>query len=188
MLNVTKVMPIKLHLMCDHKDGSHKVEGQPGRIMKLNWKANGYDLPLAKFALSLLWAGVGFGVSLASRGASFNLSQVDNFIQNLFDVRGIPDISAETLNQLMNRSETLTPVSEREILKMLERFWKIDPYTEGLKNIWNLQDGDKFCKDFQLRKVVYTEASHQNRIGWVCDSHYKSGLKQRILQSVPLIM
>ncbi|CAM6099047.1 unnamed protein product [Calypogeia fissa] len=163
MLNVAKVMPIKLHLMCDHKHGSHKVEGQPGRTIRLKWKADSYDLPLAKYALTLLWAGIGVGTTIA--GAPVRSVMVDNWVQNLFNEREMPDITAETLKQLMRKGESSMPASEQEILKALERYMRIDPHTEGLKKILNLQDGDKFWEDFRLRKVVYTEGSHLKNVG-----------------------
>ncbi|CAM6106034.1 unnamed protein product [Calypogeia fissa] len=183
MLTVAKVMPIKLHLMCDHKHGPHKVEGQPGRTIRLKWKADSYDLPLAKYALSLLWAGIGVGTTIA--GAPVKSVMVDNWIQNLFNEREMPEITAESQHQLMRKGESPMPISEQEILQQLGRYMKIDPHAEGLRKILNLQDWDKWWEDFRLRKVVYKESSH---VGWVCDRHYRSGWLQGELESLPLFL
>lgn len=32
------------------------------------------------------------------------------------------------------------PVSDQEIVTALDRYWKVEPYTEGLNAILNLQD------------------------------------------------
>lgn len=174
-------MPMKLHLMCDHKDGRHVVENQPGRTIQLSRKGDGYDVPIMKLAVTLFWAGAVVATSIAgvSVGAT---SQVDNWIQNLFVVPEMPDIDGETLHQMMNLGKTSKPVSEQDILKALERYWEIDPHHQGLKLILNLQDRTLFWNDFQLRKVMYVEAPHQ--IGWVCERHYWSGLGKEILRSV----
>lgn len=185
-LNTTKVIPIKLHLLCDHKDGSHKVDGQPGRTVKLNASGGGVDVPIAKLAVTLLWAGVGAAAAMV--GASVVVPQVDTWIEGLFTVPGMPGLDGETLHQIIDTSgHRSSSVPANEILKSLEKYWKCDPSTQGLKEMLKLDDGTSFWNDFLLRKVVYTEAAHEheNRIGWVCLTHYSNGLKQRILRSEP---
>jgi hypothetical protein len=58
-------------------------------------------------------------------------TQVDNWIQKLFNVPEMPGIDAKTLHQLMNPGKPHAPLSEKEILEALARYWKIDPHTQG---------------------------------------------------------
>lgn len=181
-MNLAKVIPIRLHLMCEAKEGPHKVHGQSGRVMKLNWKAGGNSLPMMKYAVTLLWAGVRVGTSVAREAGV--LPPVDDRVEKLLDVITM-SVTVERLFHIVSHGRSIGQVPERDILKALEKYLTIDPSTQWLKGFLDLQDGGKFCRDFGLQKAEYTDSAHGNEIAWLCERHFVSGLRQSTLRPVP---
>ncbi|CAM6102986.1 unnamed protein product [Calypogeia fissa] len=170
LVSMDRKIPIKIHLMCEDRDGCHRMEGQQGRTLKLNWKAGGYDLPILKYAISLLVASISAGSMIAEPLVN------TGWIENLFEVSEM-QIPAETLMEIVNGHKPVGQVSDEEILGVLKEYLKIDPSTEWLKSFLKVQDSEKFFSDFGLHKVRYKDSKE---IAWLCTEHYVSGLKGEI--------
>ncbi|CAM6099798.1 unnamed protein product [Calypogeia fissa] len=139
--------PVKLYLCCEYEDG-HKVDGQPGRVVKLKRWEGRADFSFAIEFAKLVWSAIGFGTN------------IDRGIENFFDVGELHQIDVESLKKRINTSLTPRPASDDEILEMLKKY--ID-CTGGLQQI--LKEADKtFWDDFQLQ--------HYKEIGWLCKHHF----------------
>jgi hypothetical protein len=167
----------QLHLMCEHIDGFHDVEGQEGWNVKLESETFHKIRPLLQKGLQLLTIllkiGAQLTVGLASQVPMLTLGS------------GILGAASQVLpDQLATTSYNPTNGSRRN--RRWGRFGPTNGSSEHHKEVadkW-LVDILKCVPDigqtFDLHKVMYS-GRHQGQVAWVCRMHATLGSESKSL-------
>lgn len=162
------VIPIKVHLMCEWREGPHKVDNQPGRKMVL--KGNkalsiGTRRALINYATRITCTALKV-VMATTTGMRIDPSVLEGAVQGLMGTPECP-ISTDLLTEIARSVRFPDYVVEtKDILLALEVYLKTELSADWLKEFLRVED-PAFFHDFQLRKV-----DHQNEAFWLCSAHH----------------
>ncbi|KAG0562159.1 hypothetical protein KC19_9G122400 [Ceratodon purpureus] len=159
----------QLHFMCEHRDGFHIVENQPGCEIEI-----GND-QTRRFGIVMYW-GLTISVMLLKVGAHVTAGMGSM----------VPDLTREFAT-LLDTPGLLDLAQPRgDILACLPEELKKEPHISLQDNeeakAWLVQTLDKKCppggmqRMFKLTQMVHTTKSDQKGgIAWVCDKHRDRG-------------
>jgi hypothetical protein len=171
---------VHLHLLCEHVDGIHVVEGQKGVEIKLSTSATREKINhLIMASLTVL--------SLLVKGGAHVTAGIGNMISDVGQIVALT-CDTQSLNDYLPNSKGKNHHSTiRNLPTSSDALMAVEGNGKKAVEQWlvNLLKGKEILDLFSLKRVKYVKITSCNEgypIRWVCEHHWKEGIDRRTLE------
>ncbi|KAL3691770.1 hypothetical protein R1sor_005421 [Riccia sorocarpa] len=154
---------VRLHFMCESKQGQHPVENQPGVIIQVekNGTINKCLRKISAISVQMLTLMVEVGVQFTT-GVGSVVPEIFNMVTN-------SAIPVKNLTSVLQDSELDDPKS------LEEAWWYLSDYLRDVSHV----SLDKYSEEFRLHPVIYKDA--EDPFAWLCDRCTITGKQNGLL-------